>query len=49
MEGKAIVGISLPVKIFEKRSMIQKICDIWCTGPQYLKSAALCTDPIERM
>jgi hypothetical protein len=40
MEGKGIVAISLPVKIFEKRSMVEKICDLWCTGPTYLTKAA---------
>ena len=49
MEGKGIVGISLPVRIFEKRSMIERICDLWCTGPIFLRKAALETDPIERM
>ena len=49
MEGRGIVGISLPVKIFEKRSTIERICDLWCTGPIYLKRAALETNPLERM
>lgn len=49
MEGKGIVAISLPVRIFEKRSTIEKICDLWCTGPIFLKRAALEIDPIERM
>jgi len=49
MEGRGIVAISLPVRIFEKRSTIEKICDLWCTGPHFLKRAALETDPIERM
>jgi hypothetical protein len=49
MEGKGIVAISLPVRIFEKRSTIERICDLWCTGPHYLKKAALEIDPVERM
>lgn len=49
MEGKGIVGISLPVKIFEKRSMVEKMCDLWCTGPTYLNKAALTGDFLERM
>lgn len=40
MEGKGIVAISLPVKIFEKRSTIERLCDLWSTGPYYLKKAA---------
>ena len=49
MEGRGIVGISLPVKMFEKRSLVEKICDLWCTGPIFLKRAALENDPVERM
>ena len=41
MEGKGIVAVSLPVRMFEKRSTIERICDLWCTGPFYLKKASL--------
>jgi hypothetical protein len=40
IEGRGIVAVSLPVKIFEKRSIVEKICDLWCTGPIFLKRAA---------
>ena len=33
MDGKDIVTVSLPVQLFEKRSLVEKICDLWCTGP----------------
>jgi hypothetical protein len=49
MEGKGIVAISLPVRIFEKRSTIERITDLWSTGPIYLKKAALESNPVERM
>ena len=49
MEGRSIVAVSLPVRIFEKRSTVERICDLWCTGPIFLKRAALEIDPIERM
>ena len=49
MEGKGIVAVSLPVRIFEKRSTIERICDIWCTGPIFLRKAAIEMDPIERL
>ena len=49
MEGRGIVGISLPVKIFEKRSALESVADMWTTGPEYLNRAALERDPIERM
>ena len=48
MEGKGIVAVSLPVRIFEKRSTVERICDLWCTGPKFLKMAALEEDPLER-
>ena len=40
MEGKNVVGISLPVRIFEPRSTIERICDWWAFGPIYLTKAA---------
>lgn len=49
MEGKAAFGLSLPVKIFEKRSMLEKICDLWSTGPIFLTRAAKTDDKIECM
>lgn len=49
MEGRGIVAVSLPVRIFEKRSTIERICDLWCTGPHFLRKAALETSPLERM
>jgi hypothetical protein len=49
MDGKDIVTVSLPVKIFDKRTMLEKICDLWCTGPHYLKLASIEVDPVERM
>ncbi|KRW98586.1 hypothetical protein PPERSA_09739 [Pseudocohnilembus persalinus] len=49
IEGKSIVGISLPVKIFEPRSTIERICDNWVYLPIYLGLAGQTTDPIERL
>ncbi len=40
MEGKNVVGISLPVRIFEPRSTMERICDGWAFGPIYLNRAA---------
>ena len=31
-EGKDIVKVSLPIEIFEPRSMFERITDIWSTG-----------------
>lgn len=48
MEGKGVVAVSLPVRIFEKRSTIERMCDLWSTGPIFLLEAARSEDPIER-
>jgi len=39
MEGKNIVAISLPVRIFEARSTIERICDNWDYMPIYIRMA----------
>jgi hypothetical protein len=41
MEGKGIVSVTLPVKIFDKKTILMKVCDLWCTAPKYLTEAAL--------
>lgn len=48
MEGKNVVGISLPVRIFEPRSTIERICDWWAFAPIYLKKAGKINDNLER-
>lgn len=47
MEGKNIISVSLPVRIFEPRSMIERVCDWWGFHPIYLELAAN-SDPLER-
>jgi hypothetical protein len=49
LEGKNIVAISLPVRIFEPQSTITRITEIWGAGPIYLNKAKKTNDPIERM
>ena len=49
MDGRDIVTVSLLVQILEKRSLVEKICDLWCTGPHFLRIAALESNPLERM
>jgi hypothetical protein len=49
MEGRHVVGVSLPVRIFEPRSTLERMLDWWCTAPLYLTNAAKTSDPIERM
>jgi len=48
-EGRGIVGISLPVRIFEPRSTLERIVDWWVFAPTFMTAAAKATDPIERM
>jgi hypothetical protein len=40
MEGKGVVAVSLPVRLFERRSTLERICDLWSTGPIFLPKAA---------
>lgn len=49
MVGKGAVAVSLPVRIFERRSTLERILDLWSTGPIFLKAAALATDPLEKL
>lgn len=49
MAGKPIASVSLPVRIFEPRSSIQRIADLWSGAPLYLSKAASSTDPVERL
>ena len=49
LEGKNLVAVSLPVRIFEPRSTLERISDLWGAGPHYLNKAVKTLDPIERM
>jgi hypothetical protein len=46
--GQSIIGISLPVRIFEPRSLLERICDWYGFAPVFLKQAGLMEDKIER-
>ncbi len=48
LKGLTIAHISLPIKIFEPRSSIQRIVDIWSFAPTFLSQAATIKDPLER-
>lgn len=43
------MSLSLPSRIFEPRSIVERIIDCWSFGPVYLTKAAQLTDPLERM
>ena len=48
LKGLSISHISMPIKIFEAKSSIQRMCDLWTNAPKYLRRAADTTDPLER-
>ncbi|OQR85498.1 hypothetical protein THRCLA_10689 [Thraustotheca clavata] len=48
LEGKSAVSLSLPVRIFEPRSMLERLVDLYLYAPNYLSKANDATDPLER-
>ncbi|DBA04803.1 TPA: hypothetical protein N0F65_004440 [Lagenidium giganteum] len=49
LSGKLAVRISLPIRIFEPRTLLERVADGWNYAPTLLKKAALSSDPVERM
>ncbi|GMF10673.1 unnamed protein product [Phytophthora lilii] len=50
LSGKLAVRISLPIRIFEPRSLLERVANGWNYAPTVLKKAALSSsDPLERM
>ncbi|KAF1333650.1 Oxysterol-binding protein 9, partial [Globisporangium splendens] len=49
LSGKLAVRISLPIRIFEPRTLLERVADGWNYAPTLLKKAALSPEPIERM
>lgn len=49
MRGQGVVSISLPVRIFETRSALERCGDLWTCGPKYLPLAGKTNDPVERL
>jgi len=48
-EGRGVVGVSLPIRVFEPRSLIERLCDFWTYVPNYLVPATRTNDPVERI
>eukprot|EP00475_Leptophrys_vorax_P045828 TRINITY_DN9663_c0_g1_i3.p1 TRINITY_DN9663_c0_g1~~TRINITY_DN9663_c0_g1_i3.p1 ORF type:complete len:383 (+),score=93.85 TRINITY_DN9663_c0_g1_i3:60-1208(+) len=44
-----VTRISLPVKIFEPRSFLQRLTDAWSLAPLMLNKASQLSDPVERV
>jgi Oxysterol-binding protein len=49
MSGKDILNVSLPVQLLEPISLVERICDLWCTGPHFLRLAVFENNPLERL
>lgn len=47
--GRGVVGISLPVRIFEPRSALERVLDGFSYAPTFLTKACRESDPIARM
>lgn len=45
--GSGTISISLPIRIFEPRSMLERYTDWWCNAPIYLKKAGRTKDKLE--
>lgn len=43
-----LINTPFPVDIFEPRSYLEKLADVW-VYPRYLRQAAASSDPVERM
>eukprot|EP01089_Gocevia_fonbrunei_P013473 TRINITY_DN3463_c0_g1_i1.p1 TRINITY_DN3463_c0_g1~~TRINITY_DN3463_c0_g1_i1.p1 ORF type:complete len:406 (-),score=109.39 TRINITY_DN3463_c0_g1_i1:15-1232(-) len=48
-KNKDLIGVSLPVRIFEPRSYLERLVDGWWSAPIFLPLAAKATDPVERL
>ena len=49
LSGKSIMNISLPIKLFEPHSMLEKIASSFRFSPYYLQKAKELSNPIDRV
>lgn len=49
LKGLSIAHISLPIRIFDTRSSIQRIVSLWSYAKTHLNNAVNTKDPIERI
>jgi len=50
LEGKELVSTTLPIHLFEPRSFLERLTDIWAYAPRYLTRAAdIKGDPVLRL
>jgi hypothetical protein len=48
LEGKSAVSLSLPVRIFEPRTNLERVCDLMLYAPTFLNVAYAQSEPLER-
>ncbi|KAL4172776.1 hypothetical protein KRP22_007938 [Phytophthora ramorum] len=48
LEGKSAVSLSLPVRIFESRTNLERVCDLMLYAPTFLNIAYAQNDALER-
>ncbi|EQC37586.1 hypothetical protein SDRG_05182 [Saprolegnia diclina VS20] len=49
LSGKLAVRLSLPIRVFEPRSLLERVAEAWSYAPTYLTKAATTMDAIERL
>lgn len=47
--GGSVISLSLPIRVFEEKSMLEKYCDWWVHAPNLLKQAGKLSDPLESL
>lgn len=48
-KGGSVISLSLPIRVFEEKSMLEKYCDWWVHAPFLLKEAGKIKDPLESL
>ncbi len=49
VKGLGITSLSLPIKVFEPKTQLERDIEWWAFAPQFLKKAGLSLDPIESL
>ena len=47
LKGSGVISLSLPIRVFEDKSMLEKYTDWWVNAPSIVKPAGKSTDPLE--
>jgi len=48
LSGRSIMNVSLPIRIFEPRSFLEKTANDFSNTPYFLEKAQACSDPLQR-